>query len=308
MNNSLQKRIIFTIAYYNALDLPLTTFELWQNLFLVERSIIERTPFLSVIKEVDELKEQSKISEKKGFLFLKGRETLVENRLYNQKTSLRKLKHIKRWAKIFRFIPYVRSVFLTGTIAMKNTDKESDWDVTIILSKNRIWIGRFFTTVVLLALGKKRYGIKIKDRFCLNHFVTEQGIILEERNEFSANMVAFSYLLFGKNFFKKFLQLNEIWVKNNFKPGYQKARLINTEGEERRGKIQKYAELFLEKTRLAHFLNQKMKTWMVEKIKKNPLTSKKGADIRYSDAELVFLPEPQREKILKEAYLAINGN
>ena len=59
-------------------------------------------------------------------------------------------------------------------------------------------------------------------------------------------------------------------------------------------------ENILEKTKISFFLNNIVKKMMIWKIKNNPKTKKPGADIRFSDQALVFLPKPKRELLLKK--------
>jgi hypothetical protein len=53
-----------------------------------------------------------------------------------------------------------------------------------------------------------------------------------------------------------------------------------------------------------------METWIkrkqIEKIKRNPLTYKKGGYIEYTDENLIFLPEPQGPSVL-EKYRALTS-
>jgi hypothetical protein len=107
---------------------------------------------------------------------------------------------------------------------MKNAKQNSDWDVLMVLAKNRIWLGRFFLAVTLQLIGKRRHGNKVKERFCLNHYIAENGLILEEHNEFSANFVSNSMPILGGVIYKKLLQMNEFWIQT-IKPNYKKEEI-----------------------------------------------------------------------------------
>ena len=73
--------------------------------------------------ESDELKNH--IEEFRGFYFLEGRKDLVEKRIQNDKNSIVKYKIAERVARRLRFVPFVRMVAVTGTLAMKNCEKNS---------------------------------------------------------------------------------------------------------------------------------------------------------------------------------------
>lgn len=300
-DQALKKNIIFTIVYYNVLDFPLTTFEVWQNLISVSGKK-NMTSLNEVRKVLTEVKNEDKVDFHDGFWMLKGRKELIKNRIKKQKNSIRKIKKLRFYSRLLTLLPYVRGIFLTGTLAMGKTSPQSDWDVLIILKEDRIWIGRFWVTIFLQLIGKRRYGNKIEDRFCLNHFLTENGLILEEQNEFSANEAMFSFPIFGEKLHQKFLQINRQWI-NIYKPDYQTGEIASSfliKDTRFSRNIRYLKEGFLELLGLGNYLNQLCKKTMVEKIKKNPKTYLENADIRYSDQALVFLPKPQRDKILNK--------
>ncbi|MEA1926061.1 MAG: hypothetical protein U9M90_02330 [Patescibacteria group bacterium] len=299
MNTSLKNDILYTMAYFNAMKYPLTIFELWRYCISKEnKKAVSFFQVLSILK-TEPLKKY--LCVKKGFIALKGDEDLIEKRLRRQKVSVANIKKIKRWTPLFRFIPYVRGVFVTGTLSMKNARKQSDWDILLVLAKGRIWIGRLFIGIILHVLGKRRHGEKVEKRFCLNHYITEVGLILEEHSTYCAYFTTFSFPIVGGSIHKRFLQLNEQWVRSCY-PNYRKDEL--TEADifkilENPSLAQKVLEFFLEITRLAPFINKAAKKVMIRKIKENPKTHLKRADIRCNDTALIFLPKPHRIKVAR---------
>jgi hypothetical protein len=303
MDKQLAKNIVFTLAYFEAMNYPLTLFELWRHMFQITKKR-QRYTFCEVKDAVEEKQLSAKITKKDGMLFLNGGERLVKERSVANKFSISKLKKLKLYAKIFAIVPYVRGVFLTGTLSMKNAKQNSDWDVLMVLAKNRIWLGRFFLAVTLQLIGKRRHGNKVKERFCLNHYITENGLILEEHNEFSANFVSNSMPILGGAIYKKFLQMNEFWIQT-IKPNYKKEEISENDVEtvEHLGtkqKIQATVEAILEKSGIAKLANAFVKEIMIKKIKQNPKTYWENADIRYGETALVFLPKPHRITMLEK--------
>lgn len=301
MNRQLNKNIIFTLAYFSAMNYPLTVFELWRNLFQLDKGRNKFT-FFEVKNAVENDNLSKKVFQKDGMIFLSGDEILVQKRSSAHKLSITKLRKLKFWAKVFTLVPYVRGVFLTGTLSMKNTKQDSDWDILMVLAKGRIWLGRLFLGGILQLIGKRRHGGKVKERFCLNHYITDNGLILEEQNEFSANFVSTSMPILGGAIYKKFLQMNEFWIQG-IKPNYLKEEISENDVEslENKGikqKIQKLIEIFLEKTGVAKIGNDLAKKMMIKKIKQNPKTYWENADIRYDETALIFLPKPHRITII----------
>lgn len=305
---TINKNVLFTVVYYNVLEFPLTTFEVWRYLidFRHRRRKVEME---EVIESLDFLKKQGLIQSEKSFWIVNKKEYLADERIAKQKISVSKINRMIRWVRIISKLPYIRAVFITGALAMKRASKSSDWDVIIVTKKNRIWLGRLIITLVLQVFGKRRHHNKIKDRFCLNHFLTESSLILEENNEFSSNEVVFAIPLYGKKNYQKFQQLNEFQI-SAIRPNYQKDTIENNftikENDFCEG-FKNGIEDFLEFSRIGYLANEMTKRFMIRKIKKNPKTYISGSDIRYDDGALIFLPVPKRKEILQKTLEEFNS-
>ena len=293
-----EKNIIFTLAYYNSLEYAPTTFELWK-LYFDSRKIGSKLDYNKVLDLIEDLEAKKVIFQKNGFWFFESREILATRRIKAEKISAAKVKKAKRWTKILKQLPFVRGVFVTGTLAMKNSTAESDWDVWVILAKKRIWLGRLFLVGGLYFLGKKRHGRKVKNLFCLNHFFAEDGLRLVEQNEFTANELVFSFPLLGAEFHEKMLLENVDWLKK-IKPNFS-IKSGGLKKKEEKVYLQRTIETILEISGIAFGLNWLAKKLMIKKIKNNPKTYWEKADVRFSDQALIFLPVPQRGIILSKA-------
>jgi predicted nucleotidyltransferase len=69
--------------------------------------------------------------------FLPGREGLIASRIRAEKISVSKLKRMRRLAALLAYIPYLRMLGATGSLAMKNGTRESDWDMFVVGSDGR---------------------------------------------------------------------------------------------------------------------------------------------------------------------------
>jgi hypothetical protein len=299
----LQKNILFTVAYFAAFNYALTIFELWRNLFNRGGKSQNALSYREVLEALDGELLSKILVKRNGFVTLADEEKLIDERLIRQKLSLANIRKSKSWIKIIAHIPYMRGVFLTGTLSMKNAREKSDWDIFVVLAKDRIWLGRLFLVATLQLLGKRRHGKKVSKRFCLNHYVTERGLILEEHNEFCSNFVSFSFPVFGQQLHKKYIGMNEQWIRH-LKPNFDKEEVLNqtTEIKESFAWVKIGCEKFLETTGLAKMMNSWAKKIMTEKIKNNPATYYENADIRCTDSALVFLPNPHRIEMLEKTF------
>ncbi len=346
----LSRNILETIIYYDILDFPLTSFEIWKYLTVAEENADEKDECsLGDVVEALESRDLKKhIEEFWGFYFLKGRKELVERRIQNDKNSIAKFKIAERVAWWLRFVPFVRMVAVTGTLAMKNSEKNSDIDFLVVLEKGRIFTGRLLVTLTVHLLGKRRYKKKIKNRICLNYFITVGSLEIKRQDLFAANEYSFIYPLFDhivipteakrsrgiykdeavashraihedpsvssrqnvetslgmtkKSVFCQFGEANIEWIKK-YKPNFEFSDLKPAKYYVEHSQFSR----FIQKAReaLLNFIfGDRMELWLkkkqIERIKKNPLTYKKGGYVEYNDENLVFLPEPQGPKILEK--------
>jgi len=233
---------------------------------------------------------------------LRGRKELVEQRLQKDKNSILKFKVAEKVVWWLRFVPFVRMVAITGTLAMKNSERNSDIDFLAVLEKGRIFTGRLFVTLMVHLLGKRRYGKKIKNRICLNYFITTGSIEIQRQDLFGANEYSFIYPIFGHNVFQNFCETNITWIKK-LKPNWEVPELkparYFVEVKPLQQAIQKTFESLINMMR-----SDRIESWQkrqqIARIKRNPLTHKEGAYIEYTDENLIFLPDPQGARIEEE--------
>lgn len=304
MLNDQEKILISTVAYYNELDYPLTAFEIWKYLTVFEKNQENQSLGIEkIVSILEDNKIKEFIQESKGFYFMKGRSELIETRLKKNKISSLKIRKLRKIVYFLRLVPFVRMVAITGRLAMKSAERESDWDLFIILKKGKIWTGRTLVTIFLHLIGKRRYGKKIKDRACLNYFVSDESLKIDienrplEVNLFSASEYSFSIPLFGFKKYHKF-QIKNSWIKD-FKPNYSLTEVKDLKmiSDNHFSKlIRKCGEKMLRLDFIENLLRKVEK----EKIAKNPKTHKQGSIIEAKDEMLVFLPEPQGREVYQK--------
>lgn len=299
----LSKNILNTITYYDILDYPLTSFEIWKYLTAAGGNADEKgeCSLGEVIEGLENGDIKRHIEEFRGFYFLRGRKELVKKRIQNDKNSIGKYKIAARVSRWLRFTPFVRMIAMTGTVAMKNCEKGSDIDFLVVLEKGRIWTGRLLVTLVVQILRRRRYGKKIKDRICLNYFITTGSLEIKKKDLFAANEYSFLYPLYGFRVYKKFGETNHNWIRK-YKPNY----IFDDIGPFRYAGDTKFSRFTRSSVEgLINFLGgDRMESWLkkkqVDKIRKNPLTYKKEGYVEANDENLVFLPEPQGPGVIEQ--------
>ncbi len=293
----LQKNILATIAYYDGMDYPLTGFEVWKYLINFNSQLTTHNSQLfslvNVINELGEYNFKRFVEEDRGFYFLRGRKELVDQRIKRDKISVGKIKKLRRVVWLSRFIPFIRMIGITGALAMKNADYKSDWDVLIVLKSGRIWTGRTLITIFAQLLGKRRHNGKIRNRICLNYFITDKSLDLITKDIFSAHEYFFMLPIFDAGIFQKF-QIRNSWIRD-YKPNYY----LREVGEIRDVGVIREIRGIGERILGWNFLENWLGGWQREKIMKNPLTKTPGSFIRATDEHLIFLPEPHGPELEK---------
>jgi hypothetical protein len=168
----LKKAILRTLAYADIFDYPLKKEEIWKFLL----SNIEYR--ISNIKKA--LEELPQISQKEGCYYLKGRRGLVSLRKKRARWSKKKMRRARRAAGWLKLVPTIKMVAITGALAMENSQKDDDHDLLIVTAKNRLWLTRLMTVLLieLVASRRRPQDKKVEDKICLNMFLDEAHLAL----------------------------------------------------------------------------------------------------------------------------------
>jgi hypothetical protein len=300
MSYRLGKNIVATITYYDVFDMPLSAFEIWKHLICQKTDdASENQPCTlgDVFKFLGSRQIDSKISEKNGMYFLRGQDGLVAKRIRAEKVSVSKLKRMRRLARVLAFVPYLRMLGATGSLAMKNGLRESDWDMFVVLRSGKIWTGRTLLTGFLHLIGKRRHGRKIQDRACLNYFVTENNLEIGSKDLFSAHEYRFFIPLIDFTLFQIF-ELKNRWILE-YRPNFMPTLLPSLWTVRKNvwvERIQKKLEACFD------FFNieQWLASWQKEKIRRNPKTQMEGSLIEAHDQALIFLPSPRGPRVFEK--------
>jgi len=84
----------------------------------------------------------------------------------------------------------------------------------VVAQEGRLWVAR-----TLLMLFKKIFLLNRRKYFCLNYFISEDHLEIDDKNLFTATEIAHIKPLYGERLYRKFVQANA-WVKDFF-PNYE---------------------------------------------------------------------------------------
>jgi len=298
----LVKQILKTIIYYDIFNQPITIFEIWKYLINDGNNVyIKFEEIFDCLNKNDVV--QLKIEKSRGFYFLKGRNNIVDERFKKQKIAIKKFNIIKKYKFIFEGVPFLKSVFISGSLAQETVNENSDIDFLLIAKNGRIWTCRFFLVLFARLFKKYRHGKVVKDKFCFNHFITDKSLEIKNQSLYNAQTYAHFYELGNKNYLKDFYKAN-LWMKNylaNFNPDLFDNSQINIKSCYCVKLLRKIIEFILNNWigDIFETFSRAIQTYF---IKKNPLTRgniEKGL-ILYNNNCLEFHPDSIEEFIMKK--------
>ncbi len=293
----LRNSILATIVYYDVLDFPLTLFEVHKYLINPDRLsvnlVIGTISLGQTAEDLGGLVSSGHIGSKNGFYFLPGRDALYELRIEREKIAAQKWKKFLRIGKWFQAVPYLRAIFVSGSLAINNTAHESDFDILAVAKSDRLYTCRIFLSLAASLFGARRtrYEKNAPNKFCFNHYITDGNLNIKHESLYNAQTyVNLKPVLVRNDVFNRFY-IENIWLNKyvyNFKPADDFV-LRNVSfnflilGVARAGE-------FILNSPLGEKLEDWAKKYQQKRIKKNPATYESGGRVIFNDNELEFHP------------------
>lgn len=203
-----KKLLLATVSYADIFDWPLTQEELSE--WAIKKSITKKT--FQLPPQIRSLSTPGET-----YFFLNRRRHLVKKRTKRESWAKQKWEIARRVAKVLQIIPSLILVGVTGGLSRNNVGEQDDIDLFCITASGTLWISRFLIIVIVSILGlRRRPGDEIvKDKICLNMFMSEDTLSLStrERDLFAAYEVLQMRPLWERSgSYRKFLSANA-WTK-----------------------------------------------------------------------------------------------
>jgi hypothetical protein len=304
--NSLHGAVLATLVYYDILDYPLTSFEIHKYLINPKRFTKSGVGVGNIeLKEINtllgEFVRSGVVGKKNRFYYLFRKDDICRLRVKREKISSQKWKKFLKLSKWLTTAPYLRGVFASGSMALGNTDNDSDFDVLVIAKKNRIYTCRFFLWLIssMLRARRGRYDKVAPDKFCFNHYISEDGLYLSHQSLFNAQTYIHLKPVFIDPFLtEKFYSANR-WINNyvhKFKPLYYDAgRSVDSTLF-----LKNIARIFefILKGIVGDVIENILKKYQQRRIRLNPATYEEGGRVVFNDKELEFHPRSFEKTLL----------
>lgn len=301
----LKKNILATLAYYDVLDFPLREEEIFKYLMVIREK--EKVTLDEIKKELGELIESKQVFYADGYYYLFERDYLVPLRLKRTKIAEKKMERARRVVWWLGFLPYVKAVFTSGSLALANTDELSDLDVLVVAKHGRIWTTRLLISGMLTLFGRRRkYNQKIApDKICLNHYITDKSLLIPFKSVFNAQTYINLKPIFVSEpkIIGEFFETN-LWLGDyilNFEAKESAAEKIKiAAGRNFLMKIKSGAGELILNTKLGDLLEAVARRWQTARIKKHRKQDPPGGRVVYNDDCLEFHPGSVEEEIIRK--------
>ena len=194
--------IIKTIAYFDIFNYPLTGEQVYN--FLPRNSIT-----LEELETVlDKMVRENRLALCDGFYTLRlSDQHIAAERKENEQRALRLTKYARFVTQGLKRFPFVRGVFITGSLSKNVATKGSDIDFLIVTAERRLWICKTILTLFrkIFLMGSNKY-------FCTNLYVAEKHYAFSERNIFFAVELVTTKVAWNTAAFKEYVEANG-WTK-----------------------------------------------------------------------------------------------
>ncbi|NUN68492.1 MAG: hypothetical protein HUU02_02150 [Bacteroidetes bacterium] len=210
--------ILRTVTYFDLFAYPVTEDQIYA--FLQRNSVTRED-----VRDVAEgLVEEGRLARSGEYYFLADRPaSAAAERRNGEREAERMLTIARSVARLMKRVPFIRAVFITGSLSKSIADRKSDIDFMIVTAPGRLWIVRSLLTLIrkLFLLGSRKY-------FCTNYYVTENGFPLRRRNLYTAIETVTVKPVWDDGSFERFQEQNA-WTRDflpNMHPAADPALLI----------------------------------------------------------------------------------
>lgn len=203
-NSDLAQSFIRKLLYFDIFSHPLTAREIFDycDVPLFDQEF--------ALKVLNQLADQGLVNHEDGFYYLGNDRSKVTIRREGNRLADIRMKDAQKYSALVAAFPYVRGVFISGSLSKQVMKPDSDIDFFIITEPNRLWICRAFLT-----LYKKLILRNSHRNFCLNYFIDSVNLEIPDKNIFTATEIAFLLPMYNYPLYREFMDKND-WVRDEF--------------------------------------------------------------------------------------------
>jgi hypothetical protein len=200
----ISRSFIKTILYFDIFSYPLLEEEIINYC-----NIPDIDPLISR-KILENLKKRHLINYYEGYYFIGADNWVVDKRIEENKRADRRMKAARIFTRIISNFPYVRAVFISGSLSKHVMKNDSDIDFFIVTESGRLWFCK-----ALLTIFKRIVLVNSHRNFCLNYFIDTNTLSIPDRNVYTATEIAFLLPMYNYLLYRRFLDANR-WYRYDY--------------------------------------------------------------------------------------------
>lgn len=257
----LERAIVKTICYFDIFNIPLRPHKI--KLFLYRQKITIDKEFNIALQN---LLDKKNIEQYKDYCFLPGRARIVKLRQLRKEFCATRWHRAQYAARALQLIPFIRLVAVTNSLALDNSNKNSDIDLFIVTDKGRLWTTRALVVALMDLLGLNKNRHRVSNQICLGFFTDTTHMDLSPMKKTTDDIyytyrVAHINPIYDKGTYLKFMQKNE-WLFHEL-PNFdlETSRTILRNNEIKTNKMLQNISKFFE-----YILGGKFGTWLEHKL------------------------------------------
>lgn len=248
-----ERAVARVLLYFEVFSYPLTAME------VSEYTAQPGNTLAAITDKLEELVLRRKVFRFGQFYQMQNDPAWVPRRLDCNRRASRLLPVAQRIARFIGAFPYVKGVFISGSLSKHCMRADSDIDFFLITEPGRLWLARTF-----LVFFKKIFLLNSHKYFCVNYFIDTAHLEIEEKNLFTATEIVTLLPMYGREWYHRFFEANR-WAWKHF-PNFE-PRPVAVVPLSSRGFIKKMFELLFNGT-AGDWLDQKAMQMTVRYWKK----------------------------------------
>jgi len=214
IHSDVSRAVIKALLYSDIFHYPLTAEEIF------ERLEIPCADIRTVKNELNSLVESQVVFRFDDFFSLRDDVALAIRRSAGNAMAQGIMpKAIRRSRLIFSF-PFVRGVMISGSLSKNFLDEKGDIDFFIVTAPGKVWLTRG-----LLALFQRIVLFNSHKYFCVNYYIAEDHLSLDERNIFTATELITLKPICGNEHYRNLVRSNG-WI-TEFYPQFRAVEAIS---------------------------------------------------------------------------------
>ncbi|MBS1934597.1 MAG: nucleotidyltransferase domain-containing protein [Bacteroidetes bacterium] len=198
VSEEIRQSVLKALAYFDLFNYPLMESEI---LFFSDCQLAKEL----VRNYLRVLVNEGLIFHTNGFYSLHNKPELSEQRVIHNENAAQLLPLARRISNFLYQFPYVRGIGISGSLSKNVATENSDIDYFIITKANRLWIAR----TVMHLYKKLSFLVGREHLYCMNYFIDETAMEIEEKNIFTAMELITLLPTCGNGTMDKFAAANE---------------------------------------------------------------------------------------------------